>query len=79
MSDNKYWVWILIYLSTGITGMLWFKITKHQGVMTSSLYEVKYIVMLAILYIMFGEQKFTFNTAMGVVLAMGSIYFISKT
>lgn len=79
MSDSKYLLWTIAYIATGVTSMLWFVITKNQGVMAGSLYEVKYIVMLAIIYIIFGENKFTFNTVMGVGLAMGSIYFISKT
>ena len=77
-SDSKYWIWLLIYVFTGVTGMLWYKITKDSGVMVGSIYEVKYIVMLSLLYIMFGDQKFTLNTAVGVAFALGSIYFISK-
>ncbi len=46
--------------------------------MTGSIYEVKYIVMLSLLYIVFGDNKFTINTAIGVMLAIGSMYFISK-
>ena len=78
MSDKTYWVWLAIYVATGITGMLWYKITKDSGVMVGSIYEVKYIVMLAIIYIMFGEDKFTLNTGIGVFFALISIYFISK-
>lgn len=78
MSDPKYWWWALIYIGTGVTSLLWYKITKDQGVMTGSIYEVKYIVMLAIIYIMFGDNKFTMNTAIGIILALGSIYFVSK-
>lgn len=47
--------------------------------MAGSLYEVKYIIMLSMIYIMIGDNKFTLNTGLGVVLAIGSIYFISKT
>ncbi len=78
LSDKKYWIWLAVYVLTGVTGMLWFKITKAQGVMVGSIYEVKYIVMLALLYILFGDEKFTANTCVGVLFALGSIYFISK-
>lgn len=77
-TDSKYWWWALIYIGTGVTSLLWYKITKNQGVMVGSIYEVKYIVILALLYIFFGENKFTLNTGVGVGLALLSIYFISK-
>jgi drug/metabolite transporter (DMT)-like permease len=77
-SDSKYWIWAGIYILTGITSLLWYKITRSQGVMVGSIYEVKYIVIMALIYIIFGENRFTINTAIGVTLAMGSIYFISK-
>lgn len=79
ISNSKYLWWIIIYISTGITSLCWYIITKKQGVMVGSIYEVKYIAMLALLYIIFGENKFTINTAVGVGLAMISIYFISKS
>lgn len=77
-SEPKYMIWALIYITTGVTSILWYVITKNQGVMTGSIYEVKYIVMLAVLYILFGDKDFTLNTGIGVGLALGSIYFISK-
>ncbi len=78
-SDSKYLIWIIIYVGTCVTSLLWYYITRNQGVMVSSIYEVKYIVMLAIIYILFGNNKFTIDTAIGVILAACSIYFISKT
>lgn len=77
-SDIKYPIWALIYICTGITSILWYSLTKNEGVMVSSLYELKYIVIMAIIYIMFGDNKFTWNTALGLILALGSVYFISK-
>lgn len=77
-SDSKYIWWAVFYICTGVTSLLWYIITKDKGVMTGSIYEVKYIVMLSILYIIFGDNKFTINTAIGVMLAIGSMYFISK-
>lgn len=78
ISEPKYSIWAVVYMLTGVTSILWYVITKQQGVMTGSLYEVKYIIMLAMIYMAFGDNKFTWNTALGVVLAIGSIYFISK-
>jgi len=77
-SDITYVRWGTFFVLTGITSLLWYLITKKQGVMAGSLYEVKYIVMLALIYILFGDQKFNINTAVGMVLALFSVYFISK-
>ena len=74
---NNIWV-VLIFLITGITSYLWYIITRNQSVMTSSLYEVKYIVILALFYSFFGAEKLTINTLVGLVLALFSIYFVSK-
>lgn len=76
--NKSLWIFALIYIATGITSLLWYKITRSQSVMVGSIYEVKYIVILALLYILFGESKFTINTAIGVLLALCSIWFISK-
>lgn len=78
ISDWKYCGFALIYVLTGITSLLWYKIARAQGVMVGSIYEVKYIIMLAVLYILFGQQKMTVNTIMGICFAMCSIWFISK-
>lgn len=67
------------YILTGVTSVLWYVITKNQNVMAGSLYEVKYIAMLALIYIMFGDERFTVNTFIGLACAMCSVYFISKT
>ncbi len=77
-SSIKYPLYVVGYIATGVTTILWFTISKNQDVMVSSIYEVKYIIMLAVIYILFGEEKFTVNTLLGVVLALCSIYFISK-
>ena len=71
-------MWAAIYIASGITGLLWYWLTRKSGVMVGSIYEVKYIVIMAVLYIMFGDSKFTLDTAIGVGLALASIYFISK-
>ena len=78
-SDNKYIWWAIIYILTAVTGPLWYYITNKQGVMATSIYEVKYIVMLAVLYWIFGAKQFNWNTIIGMVLALCSIYFVSKS
>lgn len=77
-SDIKYPLWTVAYICTGVTSLIWYSITKSDGVMVGSIYEIKYIVIMALIYIVFGESKFTWNMAIGVSLALGSIYFISK-
>jgi drug/metabolite transporter (DMT)-like permease len=79
LNSKQLIMFAVIYMITWITTPLWYNITKSQGVMVSSIYEVKYIILMALIYIAFGENRFTINTAIGVALAMGSIYFISKT
>lgn len=54
ISEPKYSIWTVAYIATGITSLLWYIIAKKQGVMTGSIYEVKYIIMLALIYIAFG-------------------------
>ena len=76
MAENKWW--ILLYIASGITSPLWYLITRKQSVMVGAIYEVKYIVVMAILYLFFGSTHLSWNTAIGIVLAMCSIYFISK-
>lgn len=70
--------WIVLYLLTAVTGPLWYKITRDQSVMAGAVYEAKYIVMLAIIYLFFGQQKLTVNTIIGIGFALCSIWFISK-
>jgi drug/metabolite transporter (DMT)-like permease len=76
MAENKWW--IVLYIASGITSPLWYIITRKQSVMVGAIYEVKYIVIMAILYLFFGSTHLSWNTAIGIVLAMFSIYFISK-
>lgn len=69
---------VLVFALSGVTAPLWYYITRKQSVIVGGIYEMKYIVVLAIIYILFGQSKFTLNTLIGMVLAMTSIYFISK-
>jgi drug/metabolite transporter (DMT)-like permease len=70
--------WIFLFFLSGATGPLWYIITRKQSVMVGAIYEIKYIVVMAILYICFGNTHLSWNTMIGIVLAMFSIYFISK-
>lgn len=69
---------VLVFLFSGVTSWCWYAITRKQGVVVGALYEVKYIVVLALIYILFGTSKFTLNTLAGIVLASLSVYFISR-
>ena len=71
--------WALVYLLTWVTIPLWFSITKHQSVLAGSLYEVKYIAVLAIFYVLIGEHRLTLNLAIACVCALASVYFVSRT
>lgn len=78
--NNKPLMWAsLIYYISWITTPLWFIITKKQGVLVGSIYEVKYIVILAALYVMFGNKALTYDLTTGFIFALMSLYFISKT
>lgn len=77
-ADHRMRWYGLIYWLTWVTTPLWFTITKNQDVMVGSIYEVKYIVILAVFYVFLGERPMTINTIIGVVCALTSIYFISK-
>lgn len=78
ISDSRYWIWAGAYMLTGVTSLFWYIITRDQGIMVGSIYEVKYIIMMALLYIIFGDRQFTIYTGIGLLLALGSMYFISK-
>lgn len=70
---------ILIFLASGITGPCWYLITKSQSMMVAGIYEIKYILMLALFYIFFGDKPMTVNTFVGICFAVASVYFISKS
>lgn len=75
--DTKWWA--LIYFLTWATTPIWFQITKKQGVLAGSIYEVKYIVILALFYAALGDRPITPNLTIGALLALGSIFFISRS
>jgi drug/metabolite transporter (DMT)-like permease len=69
---------IIIFMMNGITGPLWYCITRKQNALVGATYEAKYILVMVLLYIAFGYNRPTWNTLIGVCLAIASIYFISK-
>lgn len=78
VTHKNFWFAAIAYSMTWITTPIWYIITKRQGVMVGSIYEVKYIVMLALIYIFIGENKMSINTYIGIGLALSSIWFISR-
>jgi hypothetical protein len=76
--NKTFLLYALVYVLTWATVPLWFVITKHQGVLVGSIYEVKYIIILSLFYIFWGDRNITVYTVLGVICALLSIYFISK-
>ncbi len=76
--NKTFLMYAIIYVLTWVTVPLWYIITKNQGVLVGSIYEVKYIVVLAVFYIFLGDRSITLYTATGLLFALASIYFISK-
>lgn len=70
---------IALYILSGVTGPLWYTITRTQNMMIAGTYEIKYILVLALFYVVFGAKPFTLNTFVGICFALASIYFISKS
>lgn len=73
---NKWW--IVLYLASGCTGPLWYWLTRTKTVLVGAIFEVKYIAVLVLFSILIGEKGVTAYTVLGALLAMASIYFISK-
>lgn len=76
---RDHWGALLIFVCSGITAPLWYAITKKQGVLVSSTYEIKYVVILGIFYAWFGEHKITPLAMLGVLLAVASVWCLSRT
>ena len=77
-ANTKLFWCLIIYALTGCTSLIWFNITKNQSVMVSSLYEIKYIAILTIMYLILGTQKISLNLIIGIAFALISLFFISK-
>ena len=70
--------WSAVYVASGLTIPLWYILTREYGVLVSSTFEFKYIIVLTLIYLVAGEGEVTGNTIIGVVLAMLSAYFVTK-
>ena len=78
LTTPAYKWYMMLYLVTWITTPIWYVITRNQSVMAGSIYEAKYIVLLAVIYWIFGSRPMTWNLITGMILALASIYFVSK-
>ena len=76
--SNYKWA-ITVFLASGVTSPCWYLITRKQSLMVAGVYEIKYVLMLALFYIFFGNKPMTFNTFIGICFAVASVYFISKS
>lgn len=78
-TDWRLMVQGILCVAMSCTSVFWYMITKKQNVMAGALYEVKYIVMLAVIYMIVGSKPVTINTLFGIISAMASIYFVSRS
>lgn len=78
-SLRENWISIAVLMISGVTGPIWYFVTRKQGLLVSSMYEIKYVAILAIFYILFGEHKVTGYTLAGVLLGMSSIWCLSHS
>lgn len=74
----NYLLWIFLYIISGVTTLFWFEITKESSVLQGAVFEMKYLPILSLVYIIFGDAKMTMNTCLGILFAIISIYFITK-
>lgn len=70
--------WLTVFLMSGITGPIWYWITRQKSVLVGAIFEVKYIAILVLCAVLAGSKQVTPYTILGAGLAMASIYFISK-
>lgn len=70
---------MLCYLAAWVTTPLWYFITRKQGVMVSSAYEVKYIVILVVGYALFGDQRLSGWMVLSIACALTSVYAASRS
>lgn len=70
---------LIVFLCSGATAPLWYWITRKQGLLVSSTYEIKYVVILGLFYVWFGDRKITLLMILGVLLAIASVYCLSHS
>lgn len=68
----------VIYVITWATSPIWYYLTYRKGVMASSIYELKYVAILAVFYWLIGDRPFSANLAIGSALSVCSLFFISR-
>ena len=78
LHDRTFIIYSIIYILTWATVPLWYIITRNQGILVGSIYEVKYIIIIALFYVFLGDRPVTLNVGIGIACALVSIYFISK-
>jgi drug/metabolite transporter (DMT)-like permease len=71
--------WALVYCLSWVSTPLWYFLTRRQGVMVGAVYEVKYVVILAGAYWLFGDKPMSANLLIGLCLALVSIWFVSRS
>lgn len=77
-TDRQCWWWAVAYMLTcGFASILWYQITKGHGVLASSVFEAKYVAILAVAYLICGDRKLSWEVVTGLGLAVASLYFIS--
>lgn len=79
LSSPKMIMWSVIYVISGITTVIWYIMTKRYGVLVTSTFEFKYVIILAIMAILVGDSELTPRMVTGVGLALiGSWLAVSK-
>jgi drug/metabolite transporter (DMT)-like permease len=75
---NEHKLAVAVFCLSGCTSLFWYFVTRNRSVMVGALFEIKYIVVLALFYIFFGVGRMTWNVLAGSILAALSVYLISK-
>lgn len=69
---------IFIFMISGATSYCWYYITKIKGVMVGGVFEMKFLLILALFYIICGTNPMTTNVIIGLIFSLLGIYFITK-
>jgi hypothetical protein len=77
-SHDHCWWWAALYIATGASSVIWYYVTRQNGVLASSVFEAKYVAILAVIYLACGAKPVTWSVGLGLVLAIASLYFISR-
>lgn len=78
--DARFFKLCAVYAAlASVATVIWLRITRDQGVLAGGLYEMKYVVVLALFYALAGSKPITARTLLGGALAMLSVYIVSKS